>query len=187
MSSVGEIFPFAVTERPAVEIVGELVLSGQQVVRDVIIDSGADGDLAAERGDFWFHTDGAFLRKPPRTVVIEVLEADSGGALSVLDLDPLAAVLADSRATCDDGAGEFAVALAEQFDGARCFRYRRDRMRPIDDSLQRAHDAIERASSEAFELGALRAGNSLILDNWRVAHRRQSFDGRRKIRRFWLS
>lgn len=167
----------------------EAAPAGFALVRDAVIDSRpGEGDLAAQAGDFWFHTDGCFMTEPPRLLAIVLVEAGPGGALSLLD----------ARAALSHDGGLREAARGEAFFGLNgrgvrtpafvprpppgVFRYRRDYM---EDAPQALHEAVARAASDAHELGELRRGEWLIVDNWRLLHRRGPFTGRRRIRRLW--
>jgi alpha-ketoglutarate-dependent taurine dioxygenase len=162
------------------------------VTRDVIVSTqDVAGDLTAQAGDFWFHTDGVFLEPPPRWVVIQVLEAEQGGELHVLN----AAGLRDSLPSGDvlfgqPHRGVTAPLVVAAASGQRVFRYRQDYMHPLSGGadLEAAHRVVSGlAEQNAVPLGALAPYDCLVLDNWWVMHRRESFSGRRVIRRLWLS
>lgn len=176
-----------------VDAVAELTGHPVRLLRDVVI--GMPGDqgvpLVAETGDFWFHTDAAFLPEPPRWMVISVLEADQGGGLDLLPaelIDPGA--LAAPASYPGHAAADIAPVLDRRADGTARLRYRRDRMLPSapggEDALDRVHRAVEAAAPLAVPVGELVAGESLLVDNWSLLHRRRTFLGRRVIRRLWL-
>ena len=166
---------------------------GARLLRDVTI--GMPGDesaqLVAEQGDFWFHTDAAFLPVPPRWMVIAVLEADGGGGLDLLPvelIDPAALSVQASYLTSE---GYRVAPVLEELPGDggdQRVRYRSDRMRAVGSpsALEAAHGAVRAASSGAAFAGELRPGECLLVDNWTVLHRRRPFTGRRVIRRLWF-
>lgn len=179
-----------VVQGSADEIVAAMIDFGARVVRDVVIDSAGQGALAAQPGDFWFHTDGVFLTVPPRWVVVEVIRADSGGALHVLDGTQLSEVsqLGGYIWFGNDNGGVHAQ-IVSRIAGRPCLRYRADYMRDDQRGLtvNAAHASIAAlAAINAVALGELPAGSCLVVDNWRVLHRREAFQGARTIRRLWL-
>ncbi|MEV0640711.1 hypothetical protein AB0I77_38465 [Streptomyces sp. NPDC050619] len=199
-SAGGQGEPGAVTFRYDGETAGEslptviesLVGAPLAVQRDLVIGMRGDGtELAAQPGDFWFHTDATFLPVPPRWMVILVQEADSGGALDLLpaeclDSGPLTAPVGFRTAE-----GVLTAPVLEPVAGLAPgrLRYRRDRMTEAGDAgdLEKAHAAISAAAAHStVSVGELRAGYGLLLDNWTVLHRRHAFTGRRVIRRLWL-
>ncbi|MFJ3927530.1 TauD/TfdA family dioxygenase [Streptomyces sp. NPDC090022] len=172
--------------------VEELTGGSAELIRDVTIGMPGDSDiqLVAEQGDFWFHTDAAFLAVPPRWMVIAVLEADGGGGLDLLPVEHIDDTALSVRASylTPDGV-QVSPVLEELPDGrGRRMRYRRDRMLAVDDAdaLAAAHRAVEEAAGLATGAGELRAGECLLVDNWTVLHRRRPFRGRRVIRRLWF-
>lgn len=173
--------------------VQELTGGDAELIRDVII--GMPGDahihLVAEQGDFWFHTDAAFLPVPPRWMVIAVLDAEDGGGLDLLPvelIDPAALSVRASYLTAEGV--QVSPVLEELPDGrGQRIRYRRDRMMTVDDpaALAAVHQAVEDAAAEAPTAGELRPGECLLVDNWSVLHRRRPFSGQRVIRRLWFA
>ncbi|MCB5179008.1 TauD/TfdA family dioxygenase [Streptomyces antimicrobicus] len=174
--------------------VAELTGGAAELVRDVTIGMPGDGDvhLVAEEGEFWFHTDAAFLASPPRWMVIAVLEAEGGGALDLLPVEHIDPAPLSVRASYLTPEGVQVSPVLEHVDGAAGggprMRYRRDRMLAVDDAdaLAAAHEAVERAADRALPAGELRPGQCLLVDNWTVLHRRRPFRGRRVIRRLWF-
>ena len=163
-----------------------------ELIRDVTIGMPGDPDiqLVAEEGDFWFHTDAAFLSVPPRWMVIAVLDAEDGGGLDLLPvelIDPAALSVRASYLTVEGV--QVSPVLEELPDGrGQRMRYRRDRMMAVDDpaGLMAAHQAVEDAAARAPAAGELSPGECLLVDNWSVLHRRRPFSGRRVIRRLWF-
>ena len=172
--------------------VQELTEGKAEVVRDVTIGMPGDPDiqLVAEEGDFWFHTDAAFLPVPPRWMVIAVLDAEGGGGLDLLPvelIDPAALSVRASYLTVEGV--HVSPVLEELRDGqGQRMRYRRDRMMAVDDpaALMAAHQAVEDAAAKAPTAGELSPGECLLVDNWSVLHGRRPFSGRRVIRRVWF-
>ncbi|MFI5672572.1 TauD/TfdA family dioxygenase [Streptomyces sp. NPDC051704] len=172
--------------------VQELTGGKARLIRDVTIGMPGDTDieLVAEHGDFWFHTDAAFLPVPPRWMAIAVLEADGGGGLDLLpvehiDPEPLAA-----RASYLTVEGVQVAPILEQLPDGQgpLLRYRRDRMIAVDDTaaVEAAHRAVEAAADQVVTVGELAPGEVLLVDNWTMLHRRRPFNGRRVIRRLWF-
>lgn len=165
---------------------------GAELIRDVTIGMPGDGDiqLVAETGDFWFHTDAAFLAVPPRWLVIAVLEAEGGGGLDLLPVEHIDPAPLSVRASYLTPEGVQVSPVLEELPdgGGPRMRYRRDRMLAVDDAdaLARAHRAVEEAAGRAAPAGELQPGECLLVDNWTVLHRRRPFSGRRVIRRLWL-
>jgi alpha-ketoglutarate-dependent taurine dioxygenase len=161
------------------------------VVRDVVI--GMPGDatpLVAELDDFWFHTDATFLLRPPRWIAIHVLEATAGGGLEVLPADLVDAEALATRAAFPTGGSPLRAPVLETTTEGPRIRYRRDLMTPGGDDphgLDAVHAAVGAAAPCSVHAGELKAGDCLLLDNWRILHRRRAFRGRRVIRRLWLA
>ncbi len=173
-------------------VVDELT-GGSRLLRDVTI--GMPGDesaqLVAEQGDFWFHTDAAFLPVPPRWMVIAVLEADDGGGLDLLPVELIDPAALSVRASYLTPEGYRVAPVLEELPGDggdQRVRYRSDRMRAVGPPsvLEAAHRAVRDASPGAAFAGELRPGECLLVDNWTVLHRRRPFTGRRVIRRLWF-
>lgn len=161
------------------------------VIRDVIVSTqDVPGDLRAQAGDFWFHTDGVFLEPPPRWVVIQVLETEQGGELHVLNAASLSESLPEGNVLFGQPhRGVTSPLVAAVASGQQVFRYRQDYMHPLPGGadLEAAHRVVSgHASQDAVSLGSLAPYHCLVLDNWCVMHRRESFLGRRVIRRLWL-
>ena len=175
---------------------------GARLLRDVTIGMPGDGSvqLVAEQGEFWFHTDAAFLPVPPRWMVIAVLEADGGGGLDLLPVELIEPTALSVRASYLTPEGYREAPVLEELPGGvggRRVRYRRDRMRAAGSpsgpsgpsgpsELDAAHEAVRAASPGATFAGELQPGECLLVDNWTVLHRRRPFTGRRVIRRLWF-
>lgn len=177
--------------RAFVELVRSLIEAGYPLFRDVIIGPPRKGaDLAPLDGDFWFHTDGAFLPVPPRWVLIQVLQTDGGGALSLLDLTSFRTRLPNARFWFGQGHQGVEAPIFDKVGDLPLVRYRRDYMRALsanENETIRIHGLIEEVSRDrALMLGELEPGCSLLADNWRFLHRRAPFVGERSIRRLWL-
>jgi hypothetical protein len=145
----------------------------------------------SERGDFWFHTDAAFLAVPPRWTVIAVLEADGGGGLDLLPAELIDPDALAAPASYRTPRGVLVSPVLEPLSdgtGVNRLRYRQDRMLPAGDeaALDRAHRAVRAAAHLAVAVGELPPGECLLVDNWNVLHRRRYFTGRRVIRRLWF-
>lgn len=167
--------------------------AGFRVTRDVVI-GGDDGSaqLVAQTGDFWFHTDGVFLPEPPRWVIIQVLRAEGGGGLHVVDAAPLANEAGGCEAWFGTERHGLTAPVAGVIDGRACIRYRADYMRPVSDrdagALAAVHARVaELAARSSVSVGELAVGDCLVTDNWRILHRREAFSGTRVIRRLWLA
>lgn len=174
-------------------LVEELAASGAALSRAVEISSSNGGAvLRASRDLFDFHTDGVFWPVPPRWMCIEVLRADQGGALHVIDLRPLADALSLMGAVFfgNEHGGTIASAAAD-IDGDLILRYRRDYMLPVEETSEggwtAAHDAFLRhTQANARRVGELQESQCLFLDNWKFAHCREAFKGDRIIHRKWF-
>lgn len=177
---------------PLPRVVEELTGSQVELTRDVTVGMpGDDVDLVAELGDFWFHTDATFLAVPPRWMVIAVLEADGGGGLDLLPaelIDPDALAAPASYLTSQGMLVSPVLEPRSDGTGVNRLRYRQDRMLAAGDAaaLDRAHQAVRAAAHLAVAVGELSPGECLLVDNWKVLHRRRNFTGRRVIRRLWL-
>jgi alpha-ketoglutarate-dependent taurine dioxygenase len=177
---------------PLANVIEALTGSGTALLRDVEIGSaGCPGDLVASPEEFAFHTDGVFWKLPPRWICIQVLRADGGGALHVLDLDPLA----DELRRCPHlwfGTGQGGLVGPVVADGGArpVIRYRRDYMHALEDTdtakLAELHERVGAHAAAAERVGELAPGDCLVIDNWRLAHRREAFRGERRIRRLWF-
>ena len=178
-------------EDPLPALVDRCEELGARVLRDVVL--GMPGDrmpLSAKPGDFWFHTDAVFLPEPPRWVVIQVLEAEGGGDLHVLDATMLMPLMPPGDVLFGDEGTRHRCPITDQRDGTPYLRYRRDYMSPVPDGadVDAAHMLIEsQAALHARRVEPpLARLDCVILDNWCLLHRRQPFVGRRVIRRLWL-
>jgi hypothetical protein len=178
---------------PVQYVVESLSNISAPITRDVQIgSSGCAGDLLASRDEFEFHTDGVFWALPPRWVCIELLRADSGGALHILDLRPIAEVLsAVGRVFFGRESVGIVGEMLERFDTCQVLRYRRDYTIPLSEpdatKLENAVNSVAiHAAAHAVVVGELSLGDCLITDNWRIAHRREAFRGERLIRRLWI-
>lgn len=171
-------------------IVDVLVGIGSRVDRDVIVGAAGGGDLLSHPDDFWYHTDGSFLAKPPRWMIIEVLQAESGGALHLLDASPLIRQFDAGEIWYGTELAGIVAPVASDINGRVCIRYRADYMRPYHDFslLDRVHSQVARHAARSSTLvGELSQSSCLVADNWLVLHRRAAFVGKRTIRRLWLS
>lgn len=160
------------------------------VMRDVLIgpDTSTCG-LAPLQGDFWYHTDGVFLKSPPHFVVIQVLKCEAGGGFWVLDSRTLVG-FPNEALRFGTSVHSIAACPLEKAPGQeRVFRYRRDYL--VRDAMPECCEALDQAvcmaaAEHARRLGELPSGTTLVLNNWRMLHRRETFSGDRTIRRVWL-
>lgn len=175
---------------PCPTIIKAFEQSGFHVTRDIIISTpDTPGHLAAQAGDFWFHTDGVFLDLPPRWVLIQLLEASEGGVLHVLNADSLRGEMPEGDVLFGRPDRGVKVPLVAAVDGRQVFRYRQDYMHqlPGGADLDTAHRVVrDHAARHSILLGSLTPYDCLVTDNWQVMHRRENFVGRRVIRRVWL-
>ncbi|MBN1206413.1 MAG: TauD/TfdA family dioxygenase [Myxococcaceae bacterium] len=172
-------------------LVDSLGQAGFRVVRDVVIGDGT-AQLSPHLGDFWFHTDGVFLPVPPRWVIIQVLRAEGGGGLHVVDATPLAGEVDGREVRFGTERHSITTPVVSALDGLACIRYRADYMRPVHErdggALEAVHTRVsELAARSAIALGELAVEECLVTDNWRILHRREAFTGTRNIRRIWLA
>lgn len=142
--------------------------------------------------EFWFHTDGVFLPDPPRFVIIQLLRREPriGGALHVLDTGPFLTQLPDGRLLYGTDAGGVEASIVESRGRDLLVRYRQDYMREVTGGpgAEPIHQKFrELAERHSVRVGSLRPDDCIVIDNWRVLHRRESFEGERLIRRVWLS
>ncbi len=145
------------------------------------------GCLAIQHDDFWFHTDGCFLDIPPRWVALQILDSGEGGDIEILDVfEKIERV----RKRCFIyGAKGFGVRrqVVDQVRGMSCLRYRSDYMQEIvPGSLEELDRCIANASGGASRLVGMTANAIVVIDNWRVMHRRTAFTGDRLVKRFWF-
>lgn len=131
-----------------------IVSNGYSMLRDVTIGSDcSSADLIAEPGDLWFHTDGCFLDTPPRWVV-QVLAADGGGAVTLLDADLFWHLIPAGTAMFGGAAG-VTSAIRRSASPRALFRYRRDYMAPDEvtaEQLKQFDEIVASAASCAFPL-----------------------------------
>lgn len=173
------------------QIISELGNLGFVVMRDAIIGGRNQGvDLVAQPGDFWFHSDGVFLETPPRWVAIQVLETEGGGALHVLDAQPIMDRLHGIYVWFGTEHRGLHVPVISWIGDHQCLRYRADYMQigisGDVSALEAVHEEVRAFSANALTLGELPTGWCLVTDNWRVLHRREAFVGQRTIRRIWF-
>lgn len=144
----------------------------------------------AVEGEFWFHSDACFVTIPPRYIIVEVIERDKGGALSILDCSRI-----DTDINQDFIFGNenhsISVPWKASYKGDVIYRYRKDYMKartPENNSLlNELHSAVESSFKEnAINLGELDRTEYLIVDNWKMLHSRADFSGERTINRYWF-
>jgi alpha-ketoglutarate-dependent taurine dioxygenase len=166
--------------------------AGFPLLRDVMIGMGGDPnvDLTADGGDFWFHTDGVFLRSPPRWIAIFLKERQLGGDLQVLSSLPIACQAPHCEVRFGSLDSGVTSAILTAHKGKALFRYRSDYMfsSPEDQGILHAFDQLLRSHAEtaAMNIDGFSPGDCLIVDNWTLLHRRRAFSGRRVIRRLWF-
>lgn len=168
-------------------VIDNMIELGALLIRNVKIGAKEDDscDLTAVQGDFWFHTDGVFKDKPPRWVLIQLLECQGGGSIELLPLKKYFKQLPNSKYFF--GIGE--EGIEKKLIQEEVFRYKENYMRPIK-SLQNfdklKNEIAQIAQKETIQLGELKLNEILIIDNWSILHRRQSFIGTRTIQRIWM-
>ena len=173
-------------------LIGQIERDGAPLVRDVkVASAGCGGNLLAHEGKFESHTDGVFWALPPRWLCIQVLKAEAGGALHVLDLRPLATQLDIGLIYFGNSAHRLLAPVVDCFRGSKYVRYRRDYMTVEEGAstnlLDSAHVAFaEYAAASSHCIGELGQQDFLFLDNWNYAHCRDAFSGQRVIRRMWF-
>jgi hypothetical protein len=164
---------------------------GVHVARDVVLGMpGDETELTAQMGDFWYHTDAAFLPEPPRWILIQVIQAHEGGNLHVLDVGDLLPQLDVGDAMFGQGEVRLQLPVVDAVGGVQFLRYRRDYMSPVPGGadLECIHALVEaHAEAHARCLGALGPMDCAVFDNWQTLHRREAFGGRRVVRRLWLA
>lgn len=160
--------------------------------RDVVVSSYATGDqLKSELGDFWYHSDGAFLPVPPSFILIQVLECSSGGEISLLDtisLNPIVPNTSFFFGKNEKGIVSKIVSYDEK-NKKRIFKYRKDYMSSSEntEALEKFNQALASFSkNNEINIGELLQGELIIVDNWRMLHRRKEFYGERVIKRLWF-
>lgn len=163
------------------------LLTEYSVTRDVTIGAEVRDDLRPQCGDFWFHTDGVFWQTPPRWVAIQVLRADSGGEFELLDGRRMSESI--PRGEVAFGRRPLLRSSVYTFGAAARIRYRRDYMHAVAGgaSIAAIDGVVEAGAADATRVQPrLIAGDCILLDNWRLLHRRLPFAGVRRIRRIWL-
>jgi hypothetical protein len=171
-----------------VTTVVELLLSPQYVVsRNVYIGMADDpgSDLIGTTDDFFFHSDGCFLTKPPELIAIYLHEkAGTGGDFELLSIDDLPAVKNEDQ-LFRFGHDSSNSVVAKIIEG-RNLRFRLDYMT----SLNLNYDLVKLRKAIESSVSARRVPfaqkDLLIIDNQKMLHRRGPFNGRRAIRRLWL-
>ena len=173
---------------PTAKIVASFARNDVNPTRDVTIGQRPTDPLRPQPGDFWFHTDGVFWTVPPRWVAIQLLEADKGGELQVLDsrwfVDEVPV------GTCLFGGREprNRAAISWERGGVRAIRYRQDYMTDGEPAsmLSLVDALVRRWAAEAVDVPDLEPLDCLIVDNWTHLHRRKQFEGERRVRRIWF-
>lgn len=182
-----EIFNFN-EEGLVEELIKDLFDLGIIKERDVIVESHSRSstNLTAVLGDFWYHTDGVFLKTTPHWIVIQLLEFEKGGELELLEFSHISEnFYNDLYFFGKDNEG----VKSKLYDN-NVFRYRKDYMRPISDKnkFRALNKQIEQIHIlRKINLPILSKFNCLLIDNWNLMHRRKDFEGVRIIRRIWLS
>lgn len=168
-------------------LIKDLFAFGINIVRDVIIDShpaeltNRKETLKAQHGIFNYHSDGVFLPTPPKFVLIQLLQPNPSGLLSLVDMSFFDK---EKNAEYFFGVGEEGVKARLFQDGI--FRYRKDYMTPLEGGDILLHDYMKeychQYKSNTIQLGK---GECLLIDNHKYLHARSAFKGRRLIRRLW--
>lgn len=133
------------------------------------------------KGGFPFHTDGAYLRTPPRYVLLRLVEGRSDRPTLLLRPDPDGFSPQDWQALKRDvwivngGRGRYLTPLINdtQYPGRQMLRYDQECMRPFEPgscrSAQVMQEYIDRAEPQAC---SWTRGKVLVIDNWSVMHGR---------------
>lgn len=170
------------------ELLNDLHALKIDIDRDVIIESDKQSEysLTAVKGDFWFHTDGVFLKNSPHWILIQLLEFNSGGELELLNFSHISATYYNDLYFF----GKDKEGIKSKLFNNNAFRYRKDYMQPIDGNKNfiALNIEIERIYIEKkIEIFGFSKFNCILIDNWNLMHRRKDFDGKRTIRRIWFS
>jgi hypothetical protein len=176
-----------------VDAVSEIQNSFNSILkRDVVINSSpTEGELGANTEDFWCHTDGVFINTPPSYVLIQVIEADAGGELCLLDTAHISHVFSKEEFFFgkDENGVKSKIVSYDENSQKTIFRYREDYMaslQPNSTLFNENRKITDYVAKAELKIGKLMPGEFLIIDNWRMLHRRRSFTGKRTIRRLWF-
>ncbi len=134
-------------------------------------------------GEFPFHTDGAYMRIPPRFMFLRFIEGKSDRATLLLDAYALPFSAEERREMFRDvwvvngGRGRFLTPIFNNglVSGSTLVRYDRGCMRPAHLAFNRAADILDLRSQEIKPVQIhWKLGHTLVLDNWRMLHARGS-------------
>jgi|GEM_PF-3586333 len=168
------------------ELINDLDEIGLRLDRDVIVSNNKnrEGSLYALQDDFWFHSDGSFLKIPPRYIAVIPLVVDGGGDIELLDSD----LIGEEKHSLKFFFGKRDEScFFPVHSSTGIFRYRKDYMVGKDVDLQKINRSIERIADRSIKISNLNMHDILLIDNWRMLHRRKGFTGERTIRRLWFS
>lgn len=134
-------------------------------------------------GEFPFHTDGAYMRVPPRFMLLRFIEGKSNRTTLLLDACALPFSAEERREMFRDvwvvngGRGRFLTTVFNNslVSGSTIVRYDRGCMRPAHPAFNRAADILDLRSQENKPVQInWKLGRTLVLDNWRMLHARGS-------------
>lgn len=147
---------------------------------------------------FPFHTDLAHWRLPPRYLLLRcvtgsadvpTLLLDGQTIFDVVTLDILTRAIFKPRRPRDGGLT--LLRLCEPTDGGYCFRWDEVFLRPAsrigDIASRRVRELVPKC--EPLSIALARAGDTLLIDNWRMLHARSPIPAEledRKIQRVYL-
>jgi alpha-ketoglutarate-dependent taurine dioxygenase len=134
-------------------------------------------------GEFPFHTDGAYMRVPPRFMLLRFIEGKSDRTTLLLDAYALPFSAEERREMFRDvwvvngGRGRFLTTVFNNslVSGSTIVRHDRGCMRPAHPAFNRAADILDLRSREIKSVRInWKVGHTLVLDNWRMLHARGS-------------
>lgn len=149
----------------------------REILRGSVADAAPPSSLSAMhgRGDFPWHTDSAASESPPRYLVLCAAEVESPATRTAW-LDPqndpkMADVWGELRRAVvrvrDRRGNAFAVRVVRRRAGIRMMRWDMRAFEPVDADLAAAVQTAEPTALVEWQPGKI-----VVIDNWRVLHRR---------------
>lgn len=160
------------------------------ISRDIIVTTNPKAnELAAHREDFWFHSDATFIPIPPKLVIIHLLEDDSKSCFEIMDTTGISLVQNPYLLYGQKGTYIVSQTIIEH-NNEKIFRYRKDFTTSLDDNSD--SEFISSLVNQFYLSGNfvpinLDVKDLIIIDNWKLLHRRGELKGPRSIRRIWLN